>query len=217
MPGGENDPADDRQLVPFLPDFNGSGAACAFDFTVATYRVDSLRTRPLTAFYPVANSYAAYEARASAAVASAPDGCATSPATLASVRERVAVNGGRPLDGCFEQAGARSVAALAGATVRFYTTARAVAGEASPVAASGLRLGAPFPNPARGVLTVEITAATSGRLRVVDVLGRTVFEQRLDAGTRDVRIDTQRLAPGVYAIVLDAGSARVSRTVTVVR
>ena len=83
--------------------------------------------------------------------------------------------------------------------------------------AEALTLGSPQPNPATGALTVSVALPAPGRLRLVDVLGRTVLDLRLDAGTRTVRLETARLAAGVYAVVLEAGTGRVSRTVTVVR
>ena len=215
-PGSTNNPADDRQLVPRFGTANGTGAPCAFDFSVRTGGIDSLTTRFLAAYYPVGNDYAAYEAQAQAAVAGSPAGCRETPP--ASVLARVDVPRGRPLYGfAFERGAARSVSELAGTTVRLYTVDRAVASEAAPGAASALSLGVPFPNPTRGALTVALALPEPGRLRLVDVLGRTVLDELLGAGTREVRLDTRRLASGVYAVVLEAGTSRASRTVTVVR
>ena len=215
-PGSTNNPADDRQLVPRFGTLNGIGTPCAFDFSVRTVGIDSLTTRFLAAYYPVGNDYAAYEAQAQAAVAGSPAGCRETPP--ASVLARVDVPRGRPLYGfAFERGAARSVSELAGTTVRLYTVDRAVASEAAPGAAPALRLGVPFPNPTRGALTVALALPEPGRLRLVDVLGRTVLDEPLGAGTREVRLDTRRLASGVYAVVLEAGTSRASRTVTVVR
>ncbi len=214
-PGSVNDPSNDAQLVPRFGTASGSGAPCSFDFNSTFGGVDGLATRFITAYYPV-GEYATYEALAAAAVSAAPDGCATDPAALAAARARVDT-GRRPLYGfAFEQVGAASVADLAGTTIRFYTNDRVVAGQDGP-AASALRLGAAFPNPANGALTVPVSLPASGRLRLVDVLGRSVLDVHLEAGEQRVRLDTRLIAAGVYAVVLEAGDGRAVRTVTVVR
>lgn len=92
-----------------------------------------------------------------------------------------------------------------------------VAGETTPTPAEALTLGAPHPNPAHGMVRLGVTATGPSRLRLVDVLGRTVADERLEAGTREARLDVRGLAPGVYAAVLDGGEGRAVRTLTVVR
>ncbi|HEX8297954.1 MAG TPA: T9SS type A sorting domain-containing protein [Rubricoccaceae bacterium] len=219
-PGSTNDPEDDQQLVPRFSATNGSGGPCDFDFSISSNPGigDSLTTRFITSHYPVSNDYAAYEALAAAAVATGPSGCPTTSSATAAATARVDIARGRPLYGfAFEQGTARSVSDLVGTTVRFYTADRAVASEADPVATAALLLGMPYPNPARGAITVAVSLSQPGRLRLVDVLGRTVLEEPLRAGSESVRLDTRRLASGAYAVVLEAGNARVTRTVTVVR
>ncbi len=212
-PGTPDEAADDVQLVPGVSLISLAPFSCTFDFDVA----DSLLTPRIAAYYPTDNDYAAFAAIAAPIVTAAPNGCAYD-GIPAAARAHLDVARGLPLTGFrFERIGPLAVGDLAGTTVRFYTVPRAVGTESVPVADGVLRLGAPFPNPVRGSLTVPVSLDTSGRLRVVDILGRTVLEQPLDAGARDVRLDTQRLAPGVYALVLDAGAARATRTVTVVR
>ncbi len=215
-PGSANNPSDDVQVIVRLTRTSIDADLCRYDFSQPSTGA-GLATRYMTTYYPTGNDYAAYAAPAAAAVAAAPDGCAADPALLAAARSRVDVPRGRPLDGFrFEQAGAQSIADLAGATVRFYTNDRAVAAEDAP-AASALRLGAAFPNPASGALTVPVSLPTAGRLRLVDVLGRAVLDVRLEAGEQRVRLDTRLIAAGVYAVVLEAGDGRAVRTVTVVR
>ena len=69
-----------------------------------------------------------------------------------------------------------------------------------------------------GVVSRTVTEAYLARRGPLCVwLGRTVLDEPLGAGTREVRLDTRRLASGVYAVVLEAGTSRASRTVTVVR
>ena len=214
-PGTANNPADDVQLVVRVGTSQDAAAPCAFGFS-NVYRSLPV-TRFIAASYPQNNDYAAYDALAAAAVAGAPDGCPAGAATAAAT-DRVNTARGIPVLGfAFERGTATSVADLAGTTVRFYTIDRAVAGESTPISASSLRLGVPYPNPAQGALTVAVEAPVAARLRVVDVLGRTVLEQLLDAGTRTVRLETAQLASGVYALVLESGDARATRTVTIVR
>ena len=111
---------------------------------------------------------------------------------------------------------------MAGSTVRLYTALRVVSAEPSTEAPRASALGAAFPNPVRASVTVPYTLATSGtvRLRVVDVLGRTVavlMDGAQAAGDHEARLDVRALAAGVYAVVLEAGDVRSTRTVTVVR
>ena len=218
VPGSANDPSDDVQLIVRLGSAPESAGPCSYEFSNLSTVSDSLATPYIVAYYPAENDYAAFETLAVAAVSAAPDGCATDAALVDPARALLDVPRGHPLYGfSLEQAAARSVADLAGTTVRFYTTDRAVAAEDAPEQATALRLGAAFPNPARGALTVPVSLPTAGRLRLVDVLGRTVLDVRLDAGQHRVRLDTARIAAGVYAIVLEAGAERAVRTVTVVR
>ncbi len=90
----------------------------------------------------------------------------------------------------------------------------------SPIAEIDLRV---EPNPARGPVyaRVRLPGRNGARLRLFDVLGRTVadFNSRTwPAGETRIEIDAARLAPGVYTAVLDVlGVGRVVRRVTVVR
>ena len=104
-------------------------------------------------------------------------------------------------------------------------TIRAVLGSlATPTAAppvAGLEL-ASFPNPARSAVAVTAQLAQPGpvRLSVVDALGRDVAvlaEGVRPAGPLRVEWSAAGLAPGAYVVVLDAGGARRSVRVTVVR
>lgn len=216
-PGAVNDPSDDRQLVAFLTSVPVAGL-CTFSYVNPTRLGIGLRTPYVRAFYPVGNDYAAYAATAEPLVAGDPAGCPAGSAAQQAIEQRVARFGGSPVRSFFlEQASARTTAELAGSTVRFYTLDRVVASEGSPAVAGTLALGVAYPNPARGRVTVPLTLAGPARLRLIDVLGRTVLEQRLGGGTREARLDVRRLAPGVYAVVLDAAEARAVRMLTVVR
>ena len=78
------------------------------------------------------------------------------------------------------------------------------------------------PNPTSGLASLAFTLARPDRVeaRVFDALGREVRLVdlgRLPAGPVETSIDTSGLAPGVYAVRLEAGGETRSRRVTVVR
>ncbi len=96
----------------------------------------------------------------------------------------------------------------------------ATAGEAAPPATVGLRLGAPYPNPAVGVVTVPLAVPAGGRVEVVvvDALGRRVavlLDGVVAGGERELRLDAAGLAPGTYGIVARADGARAHAPVTI--
>ena len=99
-----------------------------------------------------------------------------------------------------------------------------VGGVASEGAASGpaeLELAAPFPNPARGPVVVQVGVPAAGPVRVAvyDVRGREVAvltDGDRAAGWHPVRWDGAAAA-GLYVVRAQAGGRMVTRTVTVVR
>jgi hypothetical protein len=91
-----------------------------------------------------------------------------------------------------------------------------------PGAPTGLALAlAPSPVGAAGAaVRYETPEAGRVRLAVFDVLGREVavlWDGEQSAGAHEAFLDAGRLAPGVYVVRLEAGDARSTRTVTVVR
>ena len=221
-PGGANDPSDDVQMVPAVLSDNAEtvAEACLFEFGEVP-AADSPLGVPLSdriyAYYP-ATSYADFDAAAAPLVDAAPDGCYDDDGTVLSL---IDVARGRPIQRVVvaDLAGSGSIAALAGAVVRFYTTdPQPVVDEAAPQA-SPLALSV-APNPSRGGARVSFALPEPGvaRVRVVDVLGRTVAV--LADGARAAGAHTlalPRLASGVYVVAVDAGGERASRTLTVVR
>jgi hypothetical protein len=109
----------------------------------------------------------------------------------------------------------------------------AVSAEAGPDEAAGavggagaLVLGAPYPNPSDGSVTVPLTLESATRVRVVtyDALGRAVgvlHEGPLRRGDHRLTLGTEGLPPGVYVVRAEgqAGGREVkaSRRVTVLR
>ncbi len=98
----------------------------------------------------------------------------------------------------------------------------AVTATEGAVLGSGLALGVPAPNPARGavVLRYALAEATPVLVRVYDALGRAVAT--VDAGMRAagayrVDYDAGTLAPGVYVVRLDAGAQHPTQAFVVAR
>ena len=88
--------------------------------------------------------------------------------------------------------------------------------------AGGLALAAPFPDPAVSGATVRYRTVGGGpvRLSVRDLLGREVAvlaDGPRPPGEHRAEWDVSGLAAGVYAVVLEAGGARVTRLLTVAR
>lgn len=85
-----------------------------------------------------------------------------------------------------------------------------------------LELAAPYPNPARGDVVVQVGVPQAGlvRMALYDVQGREVavlVDGDLAAGWHTVRWDTGGLASGVYVVRARALGRTVTRSVTVVR
>ena len=112
------------------------------------------------------------------------------------------------------------LAAAVGPTAVTVTVTGPVDAEDSP--ASGLALAAPAPNPAAGAVTLGYTVPEAGpvRLAVLDLLGREVavlVDHDVAAGEHTVRLDTERLTPGVYIAHLGTEAGGLTRRLTVVR
>jgi hypothetical protein len=92
---------------------------------------------------------------------------------------------------------------------------------AAPAPAMAM-LGA-VPNPAGDEATIgfELAKPSSVRVRVVDVLGRTLLERNvyetLAAGYHPLTLDLRGLAAGTYFAIIDAGSATNATPLTIVR
>jgi hypothetical protein len=103
--------------------------------------------------------------------------------------------------------------------------------EITRVAPTELQLQAPYPNPARSRATVRFTIPAGAgahaasrpdrgvRLVLYDLLGRQVQTMNAppEPGRHTLRLDTSRLASGVYFVRLEAGHETRTRKLTVVR
>ncbi|MDT0630417.1 M4 family metallopeptidase [Rubrivirga litoralis] len=79
-----------------------------------------------------------------------------------------------------------------------------------------------YPNPAhaQATLALDVPEAGSARVVVVDLLGRevaSVLDGAVEAGRRQIALDTAGLPAGVYVVVADVAGQRLTERVTVVR
>lgn len=76
-----------------------------------------------------------------------------------------------------------------------------------------------FPNPANPSTRVSwhLGNAISGKLYVYDITGRRVHSQNITGKTGSVRLDNQALASGSYLLRLEAGGARMTRKMLVIK
>lgn len=87
---------------------------------------------------------------------------------------------------------------------------------------NGLSLASVTPNPASTLARVEVTipVAAETTLEVYTTAGEkvaTLFQGRLESGTRQINADVTGLESGKYVLVLTSGETKVSRTLTVIR
>lgn len=87
---------------------------------------------------------------------------------------------------------------------------------------AGLRLGAPYPNPAShtAYVRLEVEQAHPLTLTVIDALGRTVRTETLapaSAGSRTLEVDVRSLPAGVYFVQLSGAGQTTLRPLTVIR
>ena len=229
-PGQPNNPADDVRLIPALfsdGHDDDERAVCDFAYgeilaTDPTNETGLALTDRIYGYRPAEGlTYADFDATAAPLVDAAPDGCYFDTAEALGVFLDDEFPGNRPVQRFVlgDVAGDGDIDALQGTVIRFYTNdPQPVADEAAPQA-SPLAL-VVAPNPSRGAARVSFALPEPdvARVRVVDVLGRTVAV--LADGARAAGAHTlalPRLASGVYVVTVDAGDARASRTLTVVR
>jgi len=82
-------------------------------------------------------------------------------------------------------------------------------------------LGAPWPNPTAGGVTVPVSVVSTEEvhIEVLDMLGRRVMERQmmLSAGTHDVRLEISNASSGVYWIRSSVRGGVSTRSVTLIR
>ena len=57
-----------------------------------------------------------------------------------------------------------------------------------------------YPNPSKGMVTLDYELETAAQLQVIDVSGRVVLERELAAAETSLQFDTRAMASGVYAV-----------------
>jgi hypothetical protein len=70
-----------------------------------------------------------------------------------------------------------------------------------------------FPNPTNGKLTVRSTSEKEVKVRILDLLGRTVVAERTTEGAT-LDFDLSGLSNGLYTVELNDGNARVQKKIT---
>lgn len=100
--------------------------------------------------------------------------------------------------------------------ISFPATAQLVGVEPAPPVVTQVSLGPAHPNPARHETFVPFTLPRRAhvRLEVYDLAGRRVArltDGEFEAGTHEIRLDTSRLAAGVYMAQLTTGDVRATR------
>ncbi len=81
-------------------------------------------------------------------------------------------------------------------------------------------LGQNFPNPVIGRTNIEFSIAGAGEvsLKIIDLTGRTVatpINEKLNAGTHSVQLETENIPNGIYFYRLDLGDYSVSKKMIV--
>ncbi len=122
----------------------------------------------------------------------------------------------------FDFEGPATVALAAGETgIYLFEAPFVVANEPDP-AADAFALAVPFPNPARGAVTLRysLPEAADVTLAVFDVLGRRVAvlaDGTVPAGAHEASLDVDGLPSGVYLVRLTAGTQHAAQRLVVVR
>ncbi|MFD2891367.1 T9SS type A sorting domain-containing protein [Flavobacterium chuncheonense] len=73
-----------------------------------------------------------------------------------------------------------------------------------------------YPNPSKGMVTLDYQLETAAQLQVIDVSGRVVLERELVAAETSLQFDTTAMASGVYAVQVLGNSGGVWRSKLIV-
>ncbi|MFD2891365.1 T9SS type A sorting domain-containing protein [Flavobacterium chuncheonense] len=73
-----------------------------------------------------------------------------------------------------------------------------------------------YPNPSKGMVTLDYQLETAAQLQVIDVSGRVVLEHELVAAETSLQFDTTAMAPGVYAVQVLGNDGGVWRSKLVI-
>ena len=73
-----------------------------------------------------------------------------------------------------------------------------------------------YPNPSKGMVTLDYQLETAAQLQIIDVSGRVVLERELAAAETSLQFDTRAMASGVYAVQVLGSDGGVWRSKLVV-
>lgn len=110
---------------------------------------------------------------------------------------------------------------IGGYQTRIFALSTVTSSDESPHTGS-LQLHAPAPNPARGSARIAFEASTAGRVLIeaFDVLGRrvsVVADGTFSAGSHEVLLATDALAPGAYLVRLSQNGRQTTQQLVVIR
>ena len=61
-----------------------------------------------------------------------------------------------------------------------------------------------YPNPAHEHITIELDFNAQAAYQIIDALGKTIVQGKIDGGTKQVRVDVSSLAKGQYHVVIQS-------------
>ncbi len=131
---GDNDPADDVQLIPNI--FSDNGGECEFnvgEISQDPYGVGFMGTDRIYAYYAT-NDYAQWEAAVAPAVQADEDGCLP----IEGVSGHIAFTRNRPIQREVIYTGFEDISSMEGTVIRFLTTKPHLAGDVFRIATAGM-------------------------------------------------------------------------------
>lgn len=70
-----------------------------------------------------------------------------------------------------------------------------------------------FPNPVSSTLTLSVHVISSGKLTMVDVLGKVLFSEKINAGDKQIDISMENYPSGIYSIIYTSTEKTVSKKI----
>ena len=70
-----------------------------------------------------------------------------------------------------------------------------------------------YPNPTKNKLKVEYKLKTNGSLKLLNIEGKTLINQKTLSGNQKIEIDTHKLKKGIYFINLSSDSVSLTKKI----